>query len=342
MSTIDSEIKDFTSYPHFDPAIFAEKIKDPKLQQEFRDRLAQILRMGRFYNWETQLLDFKIAVSEFKYWIKTAFKWKKGYALPDEIRTEIELRWHPGENRKRIDDLLEYAKEQLEKRELEHLRRWLKSEILKQKPTPESWVKMKTAESRTFRVLDLSLLQIAKKFGLQVHAILTRADYLALGRKIYGEDHFILHPEPKEDLSLDNVRQIILSQYPTPESWLYMGDDQKQTLKIYDMGLNKIANKIGIHGKPISDYFAFLEFGRLIYGQHQECLRPLTCDEIRLEVKRRIPDIQTWNKMTIREREKLSVRGMRLRDLSQLFEIEGGPFNNEVYILLGRRIYNAA
>jgi hypothetical protein len=224
----------------------------------------------------------------------------------------------------------------------------LRTEILKQKPTPEEWADMTQKEKSQFKVSGIGLRAIATKFDIEGNPIYNHKFHLELGRKIYGEEHKCLKYEEKPDLTLDEIKEEILRQKPTPEEWANVKRKGKKSFKISGMGLVAIAKRFGIEDNPIGNYNSHLELGRKIYGEEHKCLQceekskypKLDAVQIKEEILKLKSTPEPWADMDYREKPLFKISGMGLIAIAKRFGIEGDPIGNRKFHLeLGRKIY---
>ncbi|MEK7680750.1 MAG: hypothetical protein AAB348_01740 [Patescibacteria group bacterium] len=149
------------------------------------------------------------------------------------------------------------ALEKINVKELEGLR----TEILKVKPTPESWVEMKTREKLAFKIAGLGLSAIVRKFDVIGHPAGNQEIHLELGKKIYGEGHECL-----EIINKDKVKAEILKVKPSLDSWNMMKTNEKLEFKVAGLGLIGIARIFGLEDNPISKHAVHIELGKKIYN----------------------------------------------------------------------------
>ena len=216
----------------------------------------------------------------------------------------------------------------------------IKAEILKLKPTPESWAEMATKEKKSFKIQGKGLIAIARKFGVEGDPISNHLIRLELGRKIYGEEHECL-----KEFADDEIQAGILKLKPTPESWAEMTQKEKQSFKTQGKGLITIARKFGVEGNPADYHYIHLGLGRKIYGEEHECLQyeekpDLTSEQIKAEILKLKPTPESWADMTAKEKQSFKVYGKGLAAIARKFGVEGNPAGyHSIHLELGRKIY---
>lgn len=145
----------------------------------------------------------------------------------------------------------------------------------------------------------------------------------------------------KLDVSLqENIRRIIIAEYPTPEAWADMHWEKKEH-KINNKGLIAIARLFGIMvGNPKSNGSVFLALGRAIYGSEHECLWPLTKEYVKKWFLEKYPLPEAWVNLSSEERLAIRIKRQTLRDVARLFGLTGDPaYYKRDILALGREVY---
>ncbi len=216
----------------------------------------------------------------------------------------------------------------------------LRKEILIKILTPEEWAGIKTKEKRAFKVAEMKLNAIARKFGVKGSPIDYHSIHLELGRKIYGEEHECLQYEEKTDLDKEELAQRIREEIPEPEVWAEMKARKKREFKVAGMGLVAIATKFDIKGNPIDNHNIHLELGRKIYGEEHECLQVFSPEGLTQRIREEIPEPEVWAGMKHKKKLSFKVAGMKLNAIARKFGVKGNPISNHsIHLELGRKIY---
>jgi len=138
----------------------------------------------------------------------------------------------------------------------------LRAGVLLEKRTAKDWAEMDTKEKKAFKIEGLGLVAIATRFGVAGKPAGNHSVHLELGRKIYGDC-----PELKDELTLAELRAGVLLEKRTAKDWAEMDKKEKQAFKIEGLGLDAIATRFGVAGRPAGNHSVHLELGRKIYGE---------------------------------------------------------------------------
>jgi hypothetical protein len=216
----------------------------------------------------------------------------------------------------------------------------LRSEILKLKPTPQSWADMNKEDKKQFKIFRMGLNAIARKIGVEGNPANNHSVHLEIGRKIYGEEHKCLQYEEKPDLTPEKLKQEILKLKPTPKSWVAMEVKERKRFKISGIGLFAIARKFDVEGNPVSNLLPFLELGRKIYGKEHKCLKEITPDKLIKEILKLKPTPQSWVDMVHKEKKQFKIFSIGLVAIARKLGVQGSPVEKQsVFLELGRKIY---
>ena len=216
----------------------------------------------------------------------------------------------------------------------------LKELIQAQVPTPEQWARMKYGERLKFKVNGIGFKAIARKFGVEGDLRNNNKYLLELGKLIYGDASVF----NVIDLGVEELKELIQAQVPTPEQWARMKSRERFEFKVNGMGLTTISTRFGVDGNPISNNKYHLELGKLIYGEssvfeYDEKVE-ISNEELIELIKAQVPTADQWAEMKAKEKAKFKVNGLGLRAMAGRFGIEGDPRNyNKYHLELGKLIY---
>lgn len=220
----------------------------------------------------------------------------------------------------------------------------LRMEIMKLVPTAEEWAGMKAKEKAKLKItnMNMGLMAIARRFGVNGDPINHHKVHLELGRKIYGE-HEVL-----QEISLDDVKKDILDQRPTAAAWAGMKRKEKGKFKITNtkIGLMTIAAMFGVSENPVNNHKYHLELGRKIYGESEELKyeeKPeISNEDLIVAIKVIVPTAAAWAGMKKKEKAKFKITNMNmgLMAIAGRLGVNVDPLRSHEYHLeLGRKIY---
>lgn len=214
----------------------------------------------------------------------------------------------------------------------------LKKGIIKRVPSPKEWATMKQVTKLKFKISGMGLNKIAAIFGLDGNPVCSHSMHLQLGQLIYGNKSEYLYP--REELSPDELRQEILKKIPTPEAWVEKTITERINLRINSYSLYRIGKVFGIKGDARCKNEDYLKLGQIIYGYEYKCLNYHTPKELKEIIIKRIPNCETWKKMTSNARTKFKIGQLGIRSIASKFGVEYKPkFDFEHHLELGRKIY---
>jgi hypothetical protein len=219
----------------------------------------------------------------------------------------------------------------------------LRRAIKRQKPTAVLWVVMKQKEKLKFKVGEMGMNALARKFGVCGNPISNHSLHLLLGKEIYGENEVFEIGEVKE-FTLEEMREDVKRQKPTAESWAGMKQKEKIKFKVGEMGMKALSTKFGVVGSPNRNHSVHLSLGKEIYGENEvfeiEEVKEFTLEELREDVKRQKPTAESWVGMKKKEKAQFKAGGMGLTALSTKFGVVGNSISNHsIHLLLGKKIY---
>jgi len=217
--------------------------------------------------------------------------------------------------------------------------------VLKNYPTPESWIAMEKKERLAYKVAGMGLIALSTRLGVEGNPNRYREVRKTLGRKIYGEHHECLKATEQKEYTKEELIQLILKDYRSPESWVALKHKERQAYKVAGMGLRALATRFGIEGDAAHYHEIHRALGRKIYGEHHECLKATekkenTNEELIRLILKDYPTPESWVALKQKERRAYSVAGLGLIALSTRFGTKGDPASyHEIYKALGRKIY---
>jgi len=213
----------------------------------------------------------------------------------------------------------------------------LRGRIIEKVPTPKMWVGMTVKKRQEFKIGELGVTSIARKFGVKGSPF-KNSVHLNVGRKIYGEEHECLKCEEKPELTVDELKVEILKVVPSPEMWAAMERDSREKFEIGEMDIKAIARKFGIEGNPVSNCSVFMDLGRKIYGEGHECLEEE--DKLRAKIIEKIPTPEMWACMSQPDKREFKIDDLDLATIATKFGVDSNPINyNSTHLELGRKIY---
>ncbi len=229
----------------------------------------------------------------------------------------------------------------------------LKAMILAQCPSAERWAAMRTPQRNSFKVIfrgkKLGLNAIASLYGLSINPLNDTTSFFALGRAIYGDDIECLKVK---EITIEELRALILAQCPSAEVWVAMDRLSRRSFKVSvgdeKLGLGAISTIFGFLGEaaPGNNVEVFLELGRKIYGEDNDCLQGASKELIKSTILKQIPTAQTWALMTRTDKDVLQIqvgsKKLGIQSWAKIFGTTGNPlYSHEAHLELGKAIYGS-
>jgi hypothetical protein len=213
------------------------------------------------------------------------------------------------------------------------------AEEIRERYAPETWAIMKATEKKGLSFAGRGYGNaIAALFGVKGNPTVIHALHLAIGREVWGEC------ETLKVLDKEKMRELILMQKHTPETWAAMKVSEKHTLrldgKIYGMA---IATLFGVKGDPAHDHALHLAIGREVWGDLEVLREPEQANVMREQIVKEMQKYapETWAAMKVFDKRKLTFRGKGYgMAIAALFELKGNPVEHHaLHLAIGREVW---
>ncbi|MDD2656560.1 MAG: DEAD/DEAH box helicase [Patescibacteria group bacterium] len=218
-------------------------------------------------------------------------------------------------------------------------------DLIKKGFTPEKWLSLTSLERGNVRILDFTLIKVARIFGMSGNPVGYYDVQIELGRKIYGDDAI---NEALKELDRKNSPEyfsnIIKAKYSAFD-WVNMKAPDKKEFSVDDKGLVAISRIFGVSHDPVNNNEVYLVLGRKIYGDDaiNEALKELdrkNSPEYFSNIIKAKYSAFDWINMKTPDKKEFSVDDKGLVAISRIFGVSHDPVgNHEVHLVLGRKIY---
>jgi hypothetical protein len=220
---------------------------------------------------------------------------------------------------------------------------------VREEATAENWRGMKVSQKKAYRVpgTNLGLRALATRMGIPGSPITNHKDHLRLGEKIFGEGTVISEKLFFESVTPEQLAAKVKEEM-TAKQWSEMTQKQKGAYRVpgSDMGLKRLATRMGIGGSPIDNQGVHLQLGEKIFREgiaisERLFLERATPKQLAVKIKEKMT-AQHWSEMTSKQKASYRVPGadMGLKALATRFGIEGDPIGyHKVHLQLGKKIF---
>ena len=212
-------------------------------------------------------------------------------------------------------------------------------EILRQFPTSADWMSLDKKQKHELKIQWKWLTAIARIFWISWKPRDNSRNMALLWQKIYGEWHDIIDCEL---WTVEQWRQDILRQFPSPEDWMKLTAIQKRELIIHWKWLSAIAWIFWISWNPTGYSQDMALLWQKIYGEWHDIIdcELWTVEDWKQNIQSKFSSPADWMSLDKKQKHELKIQWKWLTAIARIFWISWNPTGNSRNMaLLWEKIY---